>query len=90
MNQLLVLNPPAKAGGLQAQAHRQRYKFSVSTDKNDKDSLFLPDLVGLQIDKEESKRNIQQFLEYQESKVKNITDNKQNMINAINIYFGDK
>lgn len=64
--------------------------FNISTDKNDKDSLYLPDIIGMQLDYKESKTNVQQFLERQEAKTKTITDNIPKMIETINQFFGDK
>jgi uncharacterized protein (DUF2225 family) len=64
--------------------------FNISTDKNDKDSIYFPDLIGAQLGIKEAKDNIRQFLDRQETKTKTITDNIPKMIKTINEFFGDK
>lgn len=64
--------------------------YNISTDPNDKDSIYLPDLIGAQLGIEEAKNNIKQFLEYQEAKTHKVTESIPSMVNLINTYFGDK
>ena len=64
--------------------------YNISTDPNDKDSMYLPDLIGAQLGIEEAKDNIRQFLEREETKIQKIKDDIPNMISLINAYFGDK
>lgn len=64
--------------------------YNISIDPNDKDSIYLPDLIGAQLGIEEARNNLRQFLEYQEAKVSEVTESIPNMINLINTYFGDK
>lgn len=66
------------------------YRFRVTTDPNDKDSIYLPDLIGAQLGIEEAKDNIRQFLEREETKIQKIKDDIPNMINLINTYFGER
>lgn len=66
------------------------YRFRVTTDPNDKDSIYFPDLIGAQLGIKEAKDNIRQFLEREETKIQKVKDDIPNMINLINTYFGDK
>ena len=64
--------------------------YNISTDPNDKDSIYLPDLIGAQLGIEEARNNLRQFLEYQEAKVSKVTESIPSMVNLINAYFGDR
>lgn len=64
--------------------------YNISIDTNDKNSIYLPDLIGAHLGIEEAKNNIRQFLERQEAKTKTITDNIPKMIKTINEFFGDR
>jgi hypothetical protein len=66
------------------------YRFRVTTDLNDKNSIYFPDLIGAQLGIKEAKDNIRQFLEREETKIQKIKDDIPNMINLINAYFGGK
>ena len=64
--------------------------FNISIDPKDKDSIYLPDLVGAQLGIECAKNNIRQFLERQEEKTKKIEENIPNILKTINTFFGEK
>lgn len=64
--------------------------YNISTDPNDKDSIYLPDLIGAQLGIEEARNNLRQFLEREETKIQKIKDDIPNMTNLINTYFGGK
>ena len=64
--------------------------FNISIDPKDKDSIYLPDLIGAQLGIEKAKNNIKQFLKRQEEKTKKIEDNIPNILKTINMFFGEK
>lgn len=64
--------------------------YNISTDPNDKDSIYLPDLIGAQLGIEEARNNLRQFLAREETKIQKIKDDIPNMTNLINTYFGGK
>ena len=61
--------------------------FNVSKDKNDKDSIYIVDLVGAMLGIEESRENILEFCKRQENKIQEIENNIPKMVEAINKYF---
>lgn len=65
-------------------------RINITKDKNDKDSLYLGDILSAQMFDEEAKENIIAFFHWQEDKVQEIKDGIPKMLEAINTYFGDK
>lgn len=61
--------------------------FNVSKDKNDKDSIYIVDLVGAMLGIEESRKNILNFCKRQENKIQEIENNIPKMVETINKYF---
>lgn len=61
--------------------------FNVSKDKNDKDSIYIVDLVGAMLGIEESRENILEFCKRQENKIQEIENNIPKMVEAMNKYF---
>ncbi len=65
-------------------------RINITLDKNDKDSLYIGNLLSAQIGNEEAKENIIAFCHRQEAKAQEIKDGIPKMLKAINAYFGDK
>lgn len=61
--------------------------FNVSKDKNDKDSIYIVDLVGAMLGIKEAKENILNFCKRQENKIQEIENNIPKMLDTINKYF---
>ena len=65
-------------------------RINITKDKNDKDSLYLGDILSAQNGNKEAKENIIAFCHRQEAKTQEIKDRIPKMLEAINAYFGDK
>lgn len=65
-------------------------RINITKDKNDKDSLYIGDILSAQMGSEEAKENIIAFCHRQEAKVQEIKDGIPKMLEAVNTYFGDK
>ena len=65
-------------------------RINITLDKNDKDSIYIGNILSAQIGNEEAKENILAFCYRQEAKVQEIKDGIPKMLEAINTYFGDK
>lgn len=65
-------------------------RINITKDKNDKDSLFIGDIISAQMGNKEAKENIIAFCHQQEFKAKEIKDRVPKMLETINTYFGDK
>lgn len=64
--------------------------INITKDPNDKDSLFVGDLVGAILGIQTATSNVQKFLEHKESKIKKIKEDIPNILKTINNYFGEK
>ena len=62
-------------------------RINISYDKNDKDSIYIVDLVGAMLGIKEAKENILEFCKRQENKIQEIENNIPKMVEAINKYF---
>lgn len=62
-------------------------RINISYDKNDKDSIYIVDLVGVMLGIEESRENILEFCKRQENKIQEIENEIPKMVEAINKYF---
>ena len=65
-------------------------RINITKDKNDKDSLYIGDILFAQTGNKEAKENIIAFCHRQESKSQEIKDRIPKMLESINTYFGDK
>lgn len=65
-------------------------RINITKDKNDKDSLYIGDILSAQMDDEEAKENILAFCHRQETKAQEIKDGIPKMLEAINTYFGNR
>ena len=61
--------------------------LKVSHDKNDKDSIYIVDLVGYLLGIEEARENILEFCKRQENKTQEIENNIPKMLETIDRYF---
>lgn len=62
-------------------------RINISYDKNDKDSIYVVDLVGSLLGIKESEENIKEFCKRQENKTQEIENNIPIMLDAINKFF---
>lgn len=62
-------------------------RINISYDKNDKDSIYIVDLVGAMLGIEESRENILEFCKRKENKIQEIENEIPKMVEAINKYF---
>lgn len=62
-------------------------RINISYDKNDRDSIYIVDLVGAMLGIEESRENILEFCKRQENKIQEIENEIPKMVEAINKYF---
>ena len=61
--------------------------FNVSKDKNDKDSIYIGDLVGTMLGIEKARENILEFCKRQENITREIENKIPKMIETIDRYF---
>ena len=62
-------------------------RIKISYDKNDKDSIYVGDLVGAMLGIEEARENILEFCKRQENIVQDIETKIPKMVETINRYF---
>lgn len=62
-------------------------RINISYDKDDKDAIYIVDLVGAMLGIEESRENILEFCKRKENKILEIENNIPKMVEAINKYF---
>lgn len=68
---------------------QQTASLKVSYDKNDKNSIYVCDLVGYLLGIEESKECLLEFCKRQQSIAQNIESKIPEMLKAIDKYFRD-
>lgn len=61
--------------------------INISRDKNDKNSIYVGDLVGAMLGIEEARENILDFCKRQENITREIETKIPKMVEAINKYF---
>ena len=61
--------------------------INISRDKNDKNSIYVGDLVGAMLGIEEARKNILDFCKRQENITREIETKIPKMVEAINKYF---
>lgn len=61
--------------------------INISKDKNDKNSIYVGDLVGAMLGIEEARENILDFCKRQENITREIETKIPKMVEAINKYF---
>ena len=64
--------------------------INITKDKNDKDSLYLGDIISAQMGNKEAKENILAFFKMQEDLIQKIKDDIPNKIEFINACLGGK
>lgn len=62
-------------------------RVNISKDKNDKDSIYIGDLVGAMLGIEEARENILEFCKRQEIILRKVEKEIPKMIEAVNQYF---
>ena len=62
-------------------------RVKISYDKNDKDSIYIVDLVGAMLGIKEARENILEFCKRQENKIQEIENKIPKMVEEINKYF---
>lgn len=62
-------------------------RIRISRDKNDKDAVYIADLVGAMLGIEESRENILEFCKRQENKIQEIEAKIPEMVETIDRYF---
>lgn len=62
-------------------------RVNISYDKNDKDSVYIVDLVGAMLGIKEAEENILEFCKRKENKLQEIEAKIPKMVEAINKYF---
>lgn len=63
--------------------------LKVSHDKNDKDSIYIVDLVGYLLGIEESKENLLEFVKRQQNATRELESKIPEMLEIIDRYFKD-
>lgn len=62
-------------------------RINISYDKNNKDAIYIGDLVGSMLGIKEARENILEFCNRQENKIQEIENNIPIMLDAINKFF---
>lgn len=65
-------------------------RINITKDKNDKDSLYIGDIISAQMGNEKAKENILAFCHQEEALIQKVKDDIPNMLELINAYFGGK
>lgn len=65
-------------------------RINITKDKNDKDSLYIGDILSAQTGNKEAKENILAFCHQEEALIQKVKDDFPNMLELINAYLGDK
>lgn len=69
--------------------YNQITSLEVSYDKNDKDSIYICDLVGYLLGVEESKENLLEFVKRRQNAIQEIEVKIQEVLEIIDKYFRD-
>jgi len=62
-------------------------RIRISRDKNDKDAIYIADLVGAMLGIEEARENIREFCKRQENTLQEIEAKIPEMVETIDRYF---
>lgn len=63
--------------------------INISKDKNDKDSIYVGDLIKALSGNKEARENILELCKRQENKIQDIENNIPKMLDAINKFFDE-